>query len=428
MSRPLPAYLATAFSARFADEGVALALALLALERTGSPAQGALALTAWMAPHALAAPFVGALAERARSPRAFHVLAFSLFAVSLAALTAVLGRAPLAAPLGCAALGGACGPVVTGGLSGLLARLLPDPRVRTRAYALDAATYNAASVLAPAAVSVTAGALSATPATALLAGAATAAAVLALRIPVPPANRDTASEPTADRRPTPPEEPGSRTGRPANPPAPRKSRPAATVAAGLAALWRVPELRAITAATVVSFLGIGGLAVTAVLLTAAFGHPGAEGVPVTAFAVGGLLGALGTARLRRRPHAQHLAACALFGTGAALAVAALVPWFPAAVAAFAAAGLCDGPLMAATLRLRADHAPASARTQVFTLGAGLKVSAAAAGAALAGTLPFGPVPHLLAIAALQLTAALLLPLLCPHPRDPAPETPSAAAP
>ncbi|MEV6105386.1 hypothetical protein AB0M28_11825 [Streptomyces sp. NPDC051940] len=74
---------------------------------------------------------------------------------------------------------------------------------------------------------------------------------------------------------------------------------------------------------------------------------------------------------------------------------------------FAVAGAFDGPLLAATLRIRADHAPPQVRPQVFTLGAGLKVTAAAAGAGATGLLApaVTPAALLLGIAALQAGAA-----------------------
>ncbi|MEU2604380.1 MFS transporter [Streptomyces albus] len=506
------AYLTTAFLARLADEGVAVALALLALDRTGSPAPGAFLLTAWLAPHAVAAPVVGALAERARRTRLFHGCALALFGAAIATLALTVGRAPTVLTLVVALLGGSAGPVVTGGLSGLLATFTPEGPDRTRAYALDATTYNAAGVLAPAAVSTTAALLAPGPATALLAVSATAAALTTTALPTPhptAAPHATAGEsstagesltvapdpgaeesPTARRHPTPgpPRTTGLRrtagrrrtdAPRPTAPPPARKAAadtpgphqeadpaqgpmtdaaqgsvtasgpgpesaatsvtdPAAgpvqetdapsspatgavarpgggfrgQLAAGVRVLWRVPALRAVTVATCVAFLGLGGLPVVAVLLAAQRGSADGGGALLTAFAVGGLAGALGLARWRGAPEPRRLALGSLLATAVALAGAAAVPSFPLTVALFVLAGLGDGPLLTATLRLRADHAPAAVRTQVFTLGAGLKLTAAAAGAALVGVLARLPAAGLvLAVAALQLLAALLLRLL-----------------
>lgn len=92
----------------------------------------------------------------------------------------------------------------------------------------------------------------------------------------------------------------------------------------------------------------------------------------------------------------------------ALTAAAFTPSVALAAALFAVAGVCDGPLLTATLRIRAQYAPPGVRTQVFTLGAGLKMTAASAGAALVGLAAAAPAGLLLTgIAGLQFAAALL---------------------
>ncbi|MFF4699277.1 MFS transporter [Streptomyces chattanoogensis] len=393
--------LAAAFFARLAEEGMAVAAVMLAVQRTGSAAQGAFVLTAWMAPHVCAAPLVGAVAGRARRPRLFYPGALAGFAAAVATLAAIIGRAPMPVTLAVALVGGGCGPVVSGGLSSLIAGLVPAGARRDRAYALDASAYSAASVAGPAAVGVMAALASPATAMALLGGAAAVAAGLAAALPY-------GNGPYGAGQPV----------RTASGPAALR----AELAAGLTAVLRTRELRAITAATCLAFLGIGGLTTTTVLLTGHHSRPGSGGVLMTAFAVGALAGSLAVARWRPPLTVHRLAAVALFGTGAALAAAALVPYPSARTGLFVGAGLCDGPLLAATLRIRAEHAPPSARAQVFTLGAGLKISAAACGAALTGLAAALPPPLLLlGIAALQVAAALLYVLLRPRavrPRGP----------
>lgn len=67
------------------------------------------------------------------------------------------------------------------------------------------------------------------------------------------------------------------------------------------------------------------------------------------------------------------------------------------------------------LRIRSQYAPDGVRTQVFTLGAGLKLTAASAGAALVGIAADAPAAALLtAIAGLLLAAALLHALAVPR--------------
>lgn len=371
-------YLAAALAARFASEGMGMAVVLLALERTGSAAHGAFVLTAWLAPHVLAAPLAGAAAARTRRPRLFHVGALAGFAAAVAALSVLLGRSPAPLVLAVAVLGGTCGPIVTGGLSSLVTGLVPAGAARDRAYGWDASTYNAAAVTAPAVVGLVTALASAAPAMAVLAVAAALAAALAATLAY--------------------EDPGA--GRP-------QDGPRAGLGAGLAALWRVRQLRAITSATTLAFVGIGSLTTTSVLLAAGLGSPGAGGVLMTAFAVGALAGSLTLGRMTS-VEPGRLVRWALAGTGAALAAAALTPSVAGTAVLFAVAGVCDGPLLTATLRIRSEYAPDGVRTQVFTLGAGLKLTAASAGAALVGLTADAPAGLLLAgIAGLQLAAALV---------------------
>ncbi|MFB6578383.1 MFS transporter [Streptomyces sp. NPDC056402] len=383
-------YLAAALAARIASEGMGMAVVLLALERTGSAAHGAFVLTAWLAPHVLAAPLAGAAAARTRRPRLFHVGALAGFATAVAALTVLLGRAPAPLVLVVAVLGGSCGPMVTGGLSSLITGLVPAGPGRDRAYGWDAATYNAAAVTAPAAVGLVAALGSAGPAMAVLAASGALAAALAATLPY--------EDQGAGRAP---------------------GAPRVGLGAGLAALWRVRELRAVTSATTLGFVGIGSLTTVSVLLATELGSPGGGGVLMTAFAVGALGGSLTLGRMTSAEPGR-LVRWALAGTGAALAAAAFAPSVAVTAALFALAGVCDGPLLTATLRIRAQYAPEEVRTQVFTLGAGLKVTAASTGAALVGIVADAPAAALLTgIAGLLLASALLHVLaVAPEPGRP----------
>ncbi|WP_037883443.1 MULTISPECIES: MFS transporter [unclassified Streptomyces] len=382
-------YLAAALAARIASEGMGMAVVLLALERTGSAAHGAFVLTAWLAPHVLAAPLAGAGAARTRRPRLFHAGALAGFATAVAALTLLLGRAPVPLVLTVAVLGGSCGPMVTGGLSSLITTLVPAGPGRDRAYGWDAATYNAAAVTAPAAVGLVAALGSAGPAMAVLAASGALAAALAATLPYEDRGAGDGAGPV----------PGT---------------PRAGLGAGLAALWRIRELRAVTSATTLGFVGIGSLTTVSVLLATELGSPGGGGVLMTAFAVGALAGSLTLGRITS-VEPGRLVRWALAGTGAALAAAAFAPSVAVTAVVFALAGVCDGPLLTATLRIRARYAPDGVRTQVFTLGAGLKLTAASAGAALVGLAADAPAAALLTgIAGLLLAAALLHTLTVPR--------------
>ncbi|WP_329388645.1 MFS transporter [Streptomyces sp. NBC_01351] len=371
-------YLAAALAARFANEGMGMAVVLLALERTGSAAHGAFVLTAWLVPNILAAPLAGAAAARTRRPRLFYVGALAGFTAAAATLSLLLGRAPVALVFAVAALGGTCGPMVTGGLSSLVTGLVPAGPGRDRAYGWDASTYNASAVAAPAVVSLVAAMVSAGPAMGVLAASTALAATLAATLPY--------EAPSAG---------GPRHGA------------LAGAGAGLTALWRVRELRAITSATTLAFVGIGALTTTAVLLATGLGSPGAGGVLMTAFAVGALAGSLTLGRMTS-VEPGRLVRWALAGTGVALTAAAFTPSVAVTAVLFAVAGVCDGPLLTATLRIRADYAPDGVRTQVFTLGAGLKMTAASVGAALVGLAAEAPAWMLVTgIAGLQFAGALV---------------------
>ncbi|RAG86882.1 MFS transporter [Streptacidiphilus pinicola] len=379
----LPRYLATAFCARLADEGVGVAVVMLAAQRTGDASRGAFVLTAWMAPHVLAAPLTGALAARTRRPRLFFAGALSGFALAIALVGPAFGRVPLPVVLALAAAGGCCGPAVSGGLSGLLPRLTGAETGGDRAAAWDAASYNAAGVAGPAVAGLVSAALSPALALGLLSTAAACAAALTTLLPVP-AGTDSAhaSRPQLHR----------------------------DLVDGALTVWQRPELRAVTAATTLAYVGLGGLTTTSVLLAQhlATADRAAGGLLMTAFAVGGLAGTLVTTRMPSRVTAPRLALVGLLGTGSGLAAAAMAPGLPAAAACFVTAGACEGLVLTATLRVRAEQAPQQQRPQVFTLGAGLKISAAALGSALAGwDSPGAARRYLAAIAVLQLAAAAL---------------------
>ena len=88
-----------------------------------------------------------------------------------------------------------------------------------------------------------------------------------------------------------------------------------------------------------------------------------------------------------------------------------------ALVAFAVAGVFTAPANAAMLLLRDQESPAAVRSQVFTIGAGLRAAAAAVGAALAGAASGLDAGWLiLGIAAVWIASGLLLTLF-PRPVD-----------
>nr|WP_327063353.1 MFS transporter [Kitasatospora griseola] len=182
------------------------------------------------------------------------------------------------------------------------------------------------------------------------------------------------------------------------------------LAAGLRLLTSRPALARATFVSVGACAGQGMLTACLPLLgERALGGASRGPLLLTCTAVAALLA---NAALARRPHL--LAPDAAVRGGALLQAVALAlaatgangrPWVLLAAAALA--GLGDGPLLTGLFAVRHREAPAHLRSQIFTTGASLKITAFALGAALAGPLATHSVPAALALAA-ALTAATTL--------------------
>jgi len=349
-------YAVGAVLVRLADEGARVALLLVAVQRTGSAATGGALVAALLVPHVAAAPVVGLLTDRASRPRLVVGGAALGFGGALAVTAAGLGRLPLPVVVAVLVAGGCCGPALTGGLTSQLSALVPAERL-PRAFGLDSLTYNTAGIIGPAAAAVLAAATSPAVATAALAaGAVTGGALIAVL-------------PTRAHRPG-------------------VSRPVACqLLAGGRILVRDRVLAAVTGATSLGQVGLGALPVIAVLLAEQHQHPAAAGWLLTSVAAGGLVGSLAwTWRPAAPDHAPTVVMGGLAAAGIPLAVAAVLPsGLQVTGVLFAVSGFSTGPLFGALLLTRHHHAPVRLRTQVFTLGAGAKITATAVGAAAAGT-------------------------------------------
>jgi hypothetical protein len=387
-------YLTSAVLARTADEGARVALVLLATQRADSPTLGGALVAALMIPHVAAAPVVGVLADSVRRRRLFHGGAVAFYGAALVALAFLVGTADDVVTLASAVAAGCVAPLLTGGLTGLLPELLSKERL-TRAFGADAVSYNLAGICGPAVAAALGTAVSAGAALAVLGAGAMTGGLLLFSLRLRPRARTHSG--------------------------PGRLRPADLVR-GAVEVVRNPPLRAVTWGSSVAQLGVGGLPVVSVLLAAEYHASWATGGLMTAFAAGALAGSLSYAYRpvgRHRP--ERVVLWALPATGVPLAV---VPWAGHAVAAaalFAVAGFCTGPLFSALLASRERYAPAAVRTQIFTLGAGLKSTFAAAGAGAAGALSgLGAVPLMLGTAACQVVAgALALVLLTGRRTGPA---------
>lgn len=369
-------YALAALAVRLADTGARVALTLLALERTGGAAAGGVLVAAMLVPHVVAAPVAGLLADRARRPQLLTGAAALLLAGALAVAAVGVGRWPLAVAVGGLLLAGCGGPLLTGGLSSRLGEIVAAERL-PRAFGVDAATYNVAGLAGPAVAAAVTALWSAGAATAVLAGLAVVGAAAVATVPM-------------------------RGGGGAAAAAPARLRDGAT------AIGRSRTLAVVTGTTTLGDVPGGMLPVAAALVAAAAGHAEVAGWLVTSMAGGALLGSLAwTVRPAPAERALPVLAGALVLAGVPLAAAA-VPGLSLTVVAvlFAVAGVAQGPLVGAMFTARQVHAPAAVRGQVFTIAAGLRTTAEALGAGLAGLLAgLGAVTVLGTAAAFPLAAA-----------------------
>jgi MFS family permease len=350
----LPLYLTAAVLVRLADEGARVSLVLLGLDRTGSTAFSGALVAALLVPHVLAAPLVGGLADRVRRRRAFHSSGLLLFGSSLALCGWLAGWLPPAVVLFIAAVGGCAGPLVSGGLTGLLRDLVPEDRL-TRAYSLDAMSYNLAGICGPALVGLLAAAFGSGPATLAIAVSAMAGGATVFALPLADRKRRGTSASMVDTL--------RRTG----------------------VLWRDRTLRAVTVATSLGQAGTGGLPLAVALLTTSLGAASTSGAILAAYAAGGLVGSLCYARLPVGADVpERVVMACLVAIGVPIALTPVLHNVAMVVTAFVLAGLFTGPLTTALLLTRDRLTPPDVHAQVFAVGAGLKTTAAAAGSAAAG--------------------------------------------
>jgi MFS family permease len=376
--------------ARAADEMSAPALLLLGLAVTGS-AQTASALYAGLTVSSAAGgPVLGALLDRAGRPGRLLAGTLAGYAAGLAVIALSLGHIPLAVVVAVAVLAGFLAPSLTGGWTSRLPDVAEPDRL-VAGYSLDAGTYSAAALGGPALAGLVAG----------LAGAgwAMAAVTALLLLAVPAAWRLPARE----------------TGQ-AGGGVPATSL-AGDLRAGFAAITRTRPLLRITVCSVVAYLGVGMLVVACPLLGETYLGGASRGALLLSVLAAASL--VTNAVLSRWPAAlapDTMFALATGLAGVAYLGLAIAPGAGWVVAAVAVAGVADGPQLAAIFAVRHRETPQRLRGQVFTTAASLKITAGAAGAALAGVLaghaagPAHPAAHspelLLIVAAATQAAAL----------------------
>ncbi|MFF5079014.1 MFS transporter [Actinoplanes sp. NPDC000266] len=391
----LTRYVGAAVCARLADEGARVAILLLALDRTGDAALGGLLIAALMVPHVVAAPITGALADAVHRRRLLYFLAFLGYGGALLTGAEMIGRSTVAAVV-LLIFAGCCAPLLIGGLSSLLPDLVPG-RLE-RAFGFDVMSYSIAGIAGPALAAVLADLAGASWSVVGLVTLVVAGAILVASLPLPSAD----SSPKRIRSPL----------------------------AGLTVMVRRPRLGAVTLGTIFSMLGVGALPLVAALLADEAGRHELTGLVLSAGAAGGLLTSLLLTRWPiRRWRPERVVAVSLAATVLPFLLLILLPAGWAGLPLFALAGALGVPVSVAVFAVRDQESPPEIRTQVFTLGAGVKVTAAAAGAAVAGfAAPAGIVVLLAGIAVCQALGALavvLVPRVTPAP-EPVPSIVSQA--
>jgi hypothetical protein len=377
-------YAIAAILVRLADEGARIALTLLALQRTGSAATGGVLIAALLVPHVVAAPAVGLLTDRARRPQLTISAAAFVFAIALATAVTATGRVPLGLIIGILVIGGCGGPALTGALSSQLSGLV-DAAALDRAFGLDSLTYNLSGILGPAVAAVLSGLAAPEVAAYALAGSAALGAACIATLPTPNRQYDVQPRPRA--------------------------------LDGIRVMVHDRILATVTVATSIGQLGAGALPVIAAVFAARNHDAAAAGWLMTAFAAGGLAGSLAwTWRPASPANAARVVMAGLVGVGIPIAAAAGSSSLRMTAALLAVSGFFNGPLFGALLTTRQVRAPDGLRSQIFTLGAGAKITATAAGAASAGVIAHASSPaQLIIVAAFPLLAGTVGTLRLPRP-------------
>ncbi|WP_460776613.1 MFS transporter [Nocardiopsis nanhaiensis] len=383
----LPRYLFGAAAARAGDEMSGPALLLLGVAATGAATTGSALLAGITATAAVGGPAVGVLLDRASRPGRLLAVILGVYAAGLAAVVLLLERVPFALVVALALGIGLLGPALSGGWTAQLPRVLAPERL-ARANAWDAMTFSTASLVGPA----VAGAVAAWAG----APAAVVASVVLIAFAVPAAW----TLPARVSRPEP-------------------SPVLGELASGARAVLGSRALLRVTLASTVSIAGTGMIVVSAPLLgERLLGAAERGAMLLSVMAAAALLANLVLARRPSRTRPETVVLVCVLVQAAGVGGVLLAPSGAWLVLAVAVVGAAEGPQLTSLFAVRHREAPERLRSQVFTTAASLKVSAFAAGAALAGPLADLSLPVCLAVAAAVQVCAALTYLAVRPERDP----------
>ena len=370
------AYATMATASRAVTEAIAPAVLVSALATGHSAGQGAIILAGVTGLAAVGGPFIGATLDRVRHPGRVVSIAIIVLAGGVGLLAWLMPHAPLLALLVIASIGGMAQPALTGGQSSHLPSLV-RPDQLTRAYGIDAATYNIGAIAGPplAAASVVIG-----PVAPLVFTFGLLLVALAMRPFVPFPTRT---------------EPGI-----------RRSL-VRDVTTGFNGLFSTPSLASATLINTIGFLGQAGFLVGVPLLVILQqGSLAHSGWVFGASAIGGVLS---SAWIAYRPlkHLDEIIVATTVIVGLALITLAFSPSFVVTILAAFVIGVADGPLLAATFAVRSREAAPEIRSVVFTTAASIKTSLYAIAAAILGAVSDHGVGLVFGIAAIIQVIALV---------------------
>lgn len=196
-----------------------------------------------------------------------------------------------------------------------------------------------------------------------------------------------------------------------------------TIAAGAKHLVGHRPLTVVIASSTLAYSGSGALPIAAVALSLErTGSAADAAIIVTAFAIGGLVGSvLAIVRPSERFSPEMVMGLGFAAIGAFTLVAVPNLGLGWTIAAIGLSGVFTASSNIAMLQLRKQQSPLGVRSQIFTIGAGLRTTAAAAGAAVAGLVAGLPAGILLAGIALSWLASGAIMLLYPRGTQPLPE-------
>ncbi|MEV6756932.1 MFS transporter [Streptomyces sp. NPDC051214] len=383
-------YLAGAVAARAGDEMTGPALMLAGYAVAGSTVEASSLLAGITISAVVGGPVLGALLDRAQRPGRLLAGALLMYATGLAVLLVSLGRIPFTVTLLIAVVTGLLGPALSGGWTAQLPRVALGDHL-PRANALDAMTFNVASLAGPALAGGVAeawGAPSAVVASVALIGLALPAAWVLPARPAGPA----------------------RVVRARGGHATSATSVITDLAAGMRTIVSKPALARATLGSVVSCVATGMLMACIPLLgERVLGGAGRGAMLLACAAVSALAANAALVRFPRSvtPDTSMWAGILLQAGGLALAATGSSGSPTVLIAGVLMTGMGEGPQLTALFAIRHRESPEHLRGQIFTTGASLKITGFALGTAAAGPLVTWSLPGTLALAASVAACAAL---------------------